>query len=143
MDDLAQRSNGIAKETQATQPPLQAISTPALMRQAISEIKLLAKAEMLHARLELQDELREARRAGVMLGCSVALLLCGLSVALVGIALTLPLAEWAAAFLVAALLLALGAVCGVVGYRCVPRKPLQKTQQRIKEDLAITREQLA
>jgi len=143
MAELARRAKEQERPSQGEQQQLQAMSTPALMKQAISELRLLVKAEVLHARLEFEEELREAKSAGILLGCCLALLLCGLSVAFVGVALALPLAEWLAAFIVAAVLLVIAAVCGALGYRRLPRKPLQKTQQRLKEDLAITREQFA
>jgi hypothetical protein len=122
---------------------LETVPTTALLKQALSDIKLLAKAELLHARLELKEELLQAKTAGILLGCCVGLLICGASVAFVGVALALPVAEPAAAFLVAGFLLVVAAVCGAAGYRRLPKKPMQKTQQRIKEDLALARERLA
>lgn len=143
MNDLAQQLREEKTATQAEQQQLHGMTTAALMRQALSEIRLLAKAEVLHARLELQDELREAKSAGILLGCCLGLSFCGLSVGFVALALALPVTKWVAALIVAGVLLAMAAVCGAVGYRRVPRKPLGKTQQRLKEDLAITREQFA
>jgi len=138
---MARRANERERPSQAEQPQLQAMSTTALMKQAISELQLLVKAEVLRARLEFEDELRGAKSAGILLGCCLALLLCGLSLALVGVAVALPLAGWLAAFIVAAVLFLVAAVCGALAYRHLPRRPLQKTQQRLKDDFAITKEQ--
>jgi len=122
---------------------LETMRTTELVKQAIAELKLLAKAELLHARLELKEELLRARSAGILLGCCLGLLICGASLAFVGLALALPIAEPAAAFIVAGFLLGVAAICGFAGYRALPKKPMEKTQQRIKEDLALARERLA
>jgi hypothetical protein len=127
----------------AEEEQLRQLSTAALLKLAISEIKLLARAEVLHARLELKDELRRARTAGILLGAGLALFVCALSVALVGVALALPISRTAAAFIMADFVLAVALICGTVGYRHLPRKPIHKTRNRIKEDLAISKEQLA
>lgn len=143
MNDIAQQPNAPRAAKQAELQQLHAMSTPALMKQAVSELRLLAKAEILHARLELQEELRAAKSAAILLGCTAALALCGLGVVFVGIALALPLVEWVAAFVVGGILLALAGVCAGLGYRQLPKKPLGKTQQRLKDDVSITREQFA
>lgn len=147
MAELARRLNQESlsdrESLNRSEQQLQAMPTTALMKQAMSELKLLAKAEVLHARLELQDELRQAKSSGILLGFCLALVLSGLSVALVGVALALPLAGWLSSFIVAAVLLATAAICGAAGYRRLPKKPLQKTQQRLKDELAIAREQFA
>jgi Flp pilus assembly protein TadB len=143
MQKVAQETSALVPQDRVEPQQLREMSTPALVRQAMSEVKLLAKAEMQHARLELNEELRQARTAGILLGCCAALLLCGASVAFVGVALALPISETAAAFIVGGFLLLTAAVCGAIGYRRLPKKPMQKTQQRIKEDLSVARKQLA
>jgi len=143
MAELARRANEQERPSQPEQQQLQSMSTAALVKQALSELRLLVKAEVLYARLEFEEEWREAKHAVILLGCCVALLSGGLSVALLGVALAFPLARWLAAFIVAAVLLTIAAVCGALGYRRLPRRPLQRTQQRLKDDLAITKDQFA
>ena len=125
------------------QEQLRQMSTAALLKQAMSEIKLLARAEVLHARLELEEARHRARAAGVLLGIGLAFFSCAVSVALVGVALALPISKTAAPFLVAGFVLAVGLICSAVAYKRWPRKLMQKTQNRIKDDLAISRKQLA
>ena len=127
----------------AEQEQLRRMSTAALLYQAMSEIKLLARAEVLHAQLELKEERRRARTAGVLLGIGLAFFSCAVSVALVGVALALPISKTAAAFLVAGFVLAVGLVCSALAYKRWPRKLMQRTQNRIKDDFAISRKQLA
>lgn len=127
----------------AEQDRLRSMSTAALVKQAISEVKLLAKAEVLHAKQELKEELQNAKVAGILLGVCLGIGLCGLSVLFVALALALPLPQSVAALIVGGLLVLAAAACGAIGYSRLPKKPLQNTQQRIKEDLAMTREQFA
>jgi hypothetical protein len=87
--------------------------------------------------------LRQAKSAGILLGVSIALAIFGLSVAFVGVALALPISETAAAFVVAGFLILVAALCGILGYRRLPKKPMEKTQRRLKEDVAISRERFA
>jgi len=143
MENLVEQPRTVLAGKQTDRETLETIRTTELLKQAVVELKMLAKAELLHARIELKEELLRARSSGVLLGCCVGLLICGVSVAFVGLALVLPIAEPAAAFIVAGLLLGVAAVCGIAGYRGLPKRPMQKTQERIKEDLALAREQLA
>jgi hypothetical protein len=78
-----------------------------------------------------------------LLGIGLAFFSCAVSVALVGVALALPISKTAASFLVAGFVFAVGLVCSAVAYKRWPRKLMQKTQNRIKDDLAISRKQLA
>ena len=143
MENLVEQPRMVSTGKSTGRETLETIPTGALLKLAVSDIKLLAKAELLQARLELKEELLQAKSAGILLGGCVGLLISGAGVAFVGVALALPIAEPAAAFIVAAFLLMVAAVCGAAGYRLLPKKPMQKTQQRIKEDLAFARDRLA
>lgn len=125
------------------QDRLRTMSTPELVRQAISELKLLARAEILYAREELKQDLRRAKVAGILIGVALTLSLCGFALIFVAVALALPLPEPGASLLVAAVLIGSSAACAVLGYRRLPTKPLQNTQRRLKEDLVLTREEFA
>lgn|GEM_PF-6793333 len=153
--DVAQRRRGqrveVSQQTRvsmssalaAEQDRLRSMSTAALVKQAISEVKLLAKAEVLHAKQELKEELQNAKVAGVLLGVCLGIGMCGLSLLFLALALALPLPQSVAALIVGGLLLLTAAACGAIGYSRLPKRPLQNTQQRIKEDLAMTRKQFA
>ncbi len=131
MENLVEQPGAVLAGKQTDRETLETIRTTELLK------------ELLHARLELKEELLRAKSAGILLGSCVGLLICGISVAFVGLALALPIAEPASAFIVAGFLLGVAAVCGIAGYRGLPKRPMQKTQQRIKEDLALARERLA
>jgi predicted ABC-class ATPase len=74
---------------------LEALSTVELIRHAIEEAKLLARAEVLHAKKELREELHRGVVAGILLGSAGALALAGLAALFVAAGLALPLAAWA------------------------------------------------
>jgi Flp pilus assembly protein TadB len=123
--------------------PERELSTPELVRHALEEAKLLARAEVAHARLEIEEELRGARTAGIALGAAATLGLCGLALLLVTLAAALPMALWGATLIVALGVLTIAAVAGAIGARRLPKKPLERTRSRLFEDLKLTRERLA
>jgi hypothetical protein len=118
------------------------MSTGQLVRHALEEARLLAKAEVLHAKQELRDELQAAKAAGILIGAGAALALCGLSVLLVALALALPLPAALSALLVGVLVLGGAAAAVLFGLKSLPKRPLEKTQERMKRDLAIAKEEL-
>lgn len=122
--------------------PERARTTPDLLKHALAEAKLLARAEVAVARAEMRAELNRAIRAAMALGAAAVLALCGLAVLFVTIALALPMADWAAALIVGLVLLAVAAIAGLVGKNRLPTKPMQRTKARLLDDVALTREQL-
>jgi uncharacterized membrane protein YqjE len=122
---------------------LRSLSTGELIRHALEEARLLAKAEVLYAKQELREELKAAKLSGVLMGAGLVLALCALPVLFVAVVVALPIAEWLAALIVGVTLLVISGVCGMVGFKSLPRKPMPKTQERLKKDLTVTREQLA
>lgn len=122
---------------------LREMSTGDLVRHALDEAKLLARAEVLHAKQELRGELKAAKTSGILLGAALVAGLCGLSVLFVALALLIPIREWLAVLAVAVVLLGAAGACAFVALGKLPKKPMEKTQERLKRDLAITREQLA
>jgi hypothetical protein len=121
---------------------LRAMSTADLFRHALEETRLLARAEVLHARQEVRDELRSVKTAGIALGATAVLALCGIALMLVAAALAIPLQEPISALIVggACLLAALGG--GLFALRKVPKKLLKETQGRVRQDVAMVREEL-
>jgi hypothetical protein len=125
-----------------TERPERDLKTTDLLRHALAEVKLLARAEIAHARLELRQELKAATRAGIALGAAATLGLVGLTMLFVTLALALPMAAWAGALAVALGALLLAAVAGLVGYRKLPRQPLSRTRARLLDDVTLAREHL-
>ncbi len=121
---------------------LESLSTAELVRHAIQEAKLLARAEVLHAKKELQEEIKAARTAGILLGMGAVLALVGLCALVIAAGLALPLAEWLGVLLVGVGVLVAAGVMGLMGARRLPKKPLVHTQERLKTDLTRTREAL-
>ena len=121
---------------------LESLSTAELVRHAIEEAKLLARAEVLHAKKELQEEIKAARTAGILLGAGVVLALVGLSALFIAAGLALPLAAWLGVLLVGVVVLAVAGVMALMGVKRLPKRPLVHTQERLKTDLTRTREVL-
>ncbi len=123
--------------------PERELSTSELIRHALDEARLLARAEVAHARLELREELRAARAAGIALGVAATLGLCGLALLFVALAAALPLELWGAASIVALVLFAIAGIAAAIGARRFPKRPLERTRSRLLDDLQVTRERLA
>jgi Flp pilus assembly protein TadB len=119
---------------------LESLSTAELVRHAIEEARLLARAEVLHAKKELGEELKAARTAGILLGAGGVLGLVGLAALFV--ALGLALAQGLGVLLVGIVLLLLAGGLAFAGSKRLPKKPLPHTQERLKTDLTRTRETL-
>lgn len=121
---------------------LESLSTAELIRHALAETRLLVKAEVLHAKKELREELKAAKKAGIFLGAGAVLALAALPVLFVALGLALPLGEALGVLLVGVFLLALAGLFLFLGSKRVPKKPLAHTQERLKMDYQLTRETL-
>lgn len=121
---------------------LESLSTAELIRHAFAEAKLLVKAEVLHAKKELREELKAARTSGIMLGAAITLVLCGLAALLVAIGLALPLSQWLGVLLVGVVILLIAGGLAYFGVKKLPKKPLSHTQERLKADFEMARETL-
>jgi ABC-type multidrug transport system fused ATPase/permease subunit len=121
---------------------LESLSTAELVRHAIDEARLLARAEILHAKKELKEEVKAARSAGILLGAGGVLGLVGLSALLVAVGLALPLAQWLGVLLVGVFLVLVAAGLALLGKKRLPTQPLPHTQERLKNDVVRTRETL-
>lgn len=130
------------RERMLDEAQLRDMSTGELVRHAIEEARLLARAEVLHARQELREELAAAKVGGILLGAALVVGLCGLSVLFAVIAVALPISEWLAFLLVGVGLLLIAGICAAIGVKNLPKKPLPKTQERLKLDLSLTKEEL-
>jgi Flp pilus assembly protein TadB len=121
---------------------LESLSTAELVRHAIEEARLLARAEILHAKKELKEEVKAARTAGIFLGAAAVLGLVGLAALLVAVGLVLPVAPWLGVLLVGIVLVAISGGLAFLGSKRLPGKPLSHTQARLKTDVLRTRETL-
>lgn len=129
-------------EQRLDEAQLRNMSTVELVRHAFVEMKLLIRAEALHARTELKEELGEARTAGILLGGALLLAPAGLAVALMAIVLALPEPRWVPALVLGLVVLALAALLAFLAMRKLPKQPLARTRDRLKLDWMLTREEL-
>lgn len=129
-------------EQRLDEAQLRNMSTAELVRHAMTETKLLVRAEVLHARDELKQELKEVRQAGILLGMAAVLAPAGLGVLLSTIVFALPLERWITALVLGLLVVGAAGLLVFLGARRVPRNPLARTRDRLKLDWILTREEL-
>jgi hypothetical protein len=129
-------------EQRLDEAQLRNMSTVELVQHAMTEMKLLVRAEVLHARTELKAELKEARNAGIMIGAAVFLAPAGLAIALLAIVFALPLVQWLSALVLGLVVLALAGLLALLAVRRLPKQPLARTRDRLKLDWLLTREEL-
>ena len=129
-------------EQRLDEAQLRNMSTVELVQHAMTEMKLLVRAEVLHARTELKAELKEARNAGIMIGAAVFLAPAGLAIALLAIVFALPLVQWLSALVLGLVVLALAGLIALLAVRRLPKQPLARTRDRLKLDWLLTREEL-
>jgi uncharacterized membrane protein YqjE len=122
-------------------PRLEA-KTSDLVKEALDEAKQLVRIEVALAKEEVREEVRDAKRAGMMFGASTVLGIVGVALLLVALALAIfpgPIP----ALVIGAVLLVLAGVLGLVAYQSVPRKPLADTKRRLETDVKILKEHIA
>jgi uncharacterized membrane protein YqjE len=122
-------------------PRLEA-KTSDLVKEALDEAKQLVRIEVALAKEEVREEVRDAKRAGIMFGASTVLGIVGVALLLVALALAIfpgPIP----ALVIGAVLLVLAGVLGLVAYQSVPRKPLADTKRRLETDVKILKEHIA
>jgi len=129
-------------EQRLDEAQLRNMSTLELVRHGMTEMKLLVRAEVMHARTELKEELKEARIAFILIAGALFLAPAGLAVALTFIVLALPEPRWVPALVLAIVVLALAAFLAYLAIRKMPKQPLARTRDRLKLDWMLTQEEL-
>jgi uncharacterized membrane protein YqjE len=121
---------------------LEEASTADLVREALDEAKELIRVEIEIARSEVEMELARAKRAAIGFGVALVagvLVLCMLAVAVVlafgGTVL--------AAIVVAGVMLVVAGAAAYTGYTLFPKKPLERTRDRLKSDVSQLKEHIA
>jgi uncharacterized membrane protein YqjE len=131
-DDMAQR-------TLPTEP-MTDLSTPELLRQAIDESKELVRLELRLAQEELREDVRRMKGAGILLAIAVALFIVALAMFDVAVVIALG-GTVTAALIVAFIVLGEVAILGFIGYRLLPKVPLERTRSRLANDVRALKEQ--
>jgi hypothetical protein len=108
-------------------------STTHLVREALGDLRELARLEVELARQDAMTELRRLRTCAIAVGAAAVLAICGLALLLV--ALALALGHALAALVVGLVCLALGGGCAAFGAKRIPRPPLEPTRRRVEEDV--------
>jgi len=127
-------------DRQQDEAQLRALRTRDLMGHAVTEAKLVARAELLHARAELKDELSNAKWVAIFAAPALGLSLCALAVLFVLIAFALPLPPVAALAIVFAVLVIASLVLGFLAKARLPKKPMRHTMERLSKYLEIREE---
>lgn len=121
------------------QDPKLDVSTVDLVREAIEETRQLVKTEVELAKDELREELADAKRSAILFGVAAVAALLAAAMMFVALALAIfpgPIP----ALVIGALLIASAGVLGFVGYKKVPKKPLDRTRQRLEADARVIKE---
>lgn len=117
-------------------------STADLVREALEDAKELVRVEVAFATSEIEAQVTRAKVAAIGIGvaCGALLLvLCMLAVALVLALGGTP----TVALLVAAAWVVVGGVAAAIGYALMPKKPLERTRERLKNDVGQLKERIA
>ena len=127
---------------QPTIDPRPDAPTSQLLREAVDETKELVKLEVELAKTEVREEIAQAKTAAIAAGASVALAILGVAMLLVALALAIFPGPWPA-FVIGLVLLAVAAGSALAGYKLVPKKPMDRTKNRVEADVKILKERIA
>jgi len=126
---------------------LDRVPTKELVREIARKASLLARKEIALAKSEAKEDLRAEIKMASGLGVAGVCALCTLNLLLVAVAFALFEAElmqgWLAALLVAAVVLAIGTVAGLVGWSKRVRKPLSATRRSLEDGVRLAKERMA
>src|SRR5207249_3570952 len=123
----------------------QSLSTRQLLTRLLETISLLVKKEVELARAELKADLRAELDMVKLLVAAGVVAVFGVTMLLVSavFALTIWMPGWLAALGVAVLLLAIGGLLALVGWKRRVGAPLAVTRKTVKEDMQWAKERLA
>ena len=122
--------------------PKPEMSTSQLIKEAIDETRQLVKLEVELAKDEVRQELADAKRSAIMFG--VAAVAALLAAAMLFVALALAIFPGPVpALIIGAVLIAAAAALGFVGYKKVPKNPLERTRRRLETDTRVIKEGVA
>ena len=126
-------------------PQTQSLSTRQLLTQLVETISLLVTKEVELARAEIKADLKAELSMVTLLGAAGVVAVFSVSMLLVAavFALTAWMPGWLAALGVAVVLLVIGGVLALVGWRQRVSVPLAVTRKTMKEDVQWAKERLA
>jgi len=113
---------------------LEEASTTDLVREVLDETKELVRIQVELAKNEVQLEIRQAKKAAIGFGVASAAAILFLSALVVALVLALGGTPLAAVGVAVALLVIAGVV-GYLAYAALPKKPLERTRDRVTNDV--------
>jgi hypothetical protein len=134
-----------AVHADAVMVPVSGMTNRELIGHVVDSATLLAKKEIELAKSELRKDLKAEVSMAKGLGIAGVCALCTLNMFLVAAAFALAhvVPDWAAALIVAAAVLAVGTIAGMVGWKKRVTSPMESTRRSLKEDARWARERLA
>ncbi|MGD0676925.1 MAG: phage holin family protein [Polyangiaceae bacterium] len=120
----------------------QAEPTGRLLREALEEAGDLVRLEVALAREEVRAEVALTKRAALAFGAAVGTGMAALTLCLVAMALTFQ-RSWLVALIVGAILFVAATACGLVGWVCLPKRPLGETKDRLEAGVRQIEERVA
>ena len=124
--------------------PLANMSTTELMAELTKHSTEFVKKQVALAQAEVRADLKQEVKA--VIGFAAAAALAFTTFILLLMAAILAMAEelpgWQAALIVAGVVLAAGAIAGIIGWSKFVKKPLSVTQKTLKEDAQWAKERL-
>jgi uncharacterized membrane protein YqjE len=126
-------------------PDTQSLSTRQLLARLLETVSLLVTKEVELARAELKADVKTELDMVKLLAAAGIVALFGVNMLLVAavFALTVWIPGWAAALAVAVILIVIGAVLALVGWKRRVSAPMAVTRQTVKEDVQWAKERLA
>ncbi|HWV39303.1 MAG TPA: phage holin family protein [Vulgatibacter sp.] len=125
--------------------PLSELPLGELFERLIGRSRLLAQQEVELAKTEARAQLRtEAKTAaGLSIAAICALLAVAMMLVAVALLLDIWLAGWLSALLVAAFVLAVGSIAGLLGWRTRVRDPMGTTRRTMEGNIRWLKERRA
>lgn len=117
-------------------------STTELIGSAFDEAKTLIKIEVELAKREARSEITHLKTAGIAFAVAAVTAIVGLATLLVSLVLATG-AQWEVALAIGAGLVVAGGIAAFTGVGLVPRKPLERTRQRVGTELQELKERVA
>lgn len=124
------------------QQQLHDIPTRDLLGHAMTEAKLVARAEVLHARAEMRSEVKKLRTAAVLLVPALVLGITGFVLGMSLVAHAMPLPRVVSLAIVGGFCLLAAAGLAAMGFVRLPKKPMKETVRRLEQYVEITRDEL-
>jgi hypothetical protein len=122
--------------------PRMQLSTAELVKEALDEGKELVKLEVALAKAEMRREVAAVKASAIAFGVAAVTAILGLSLLLVALALQIDLGP-VPALVIGIVLVVAAAIAGLVGYKALPRKPLDYTKRRLETDVHMLKEHVA